>query len=107
MSHYSCSLKLLKQDSKVAGVSDPDKMKGAIYVLQGRSFMNLVLRNWEFVAEFLRVMIKMHHEDKVGKIVLKRSLSKSLFLSSSRFNFLAVYSSASETNFQSLHDKIL
>lgn len=43
---------------------DPDRMKGALFLLSSKTFLNVVLRDWKFISPFLKTMALAQHEEK-------------------------------------------
>ncbi|KAJ3037851.1 hypothetical protein HDV00_001266 [Rhizophlyctis rosea] len=56
------------------GLRDPDKMKGALYVLKSSGFLSIALRDWKHAAMLMETLSKAQHEDKPSVLELIRKV---------------------------------
>ena len=62
---YKLLPQILQTLQRNAEKIDPDVMKGALYLLSSRNFLNIVLRDWNYLEEFVSTLCLAEHEDKV------------------------------------------
>ncbi|KAI8928589.1 hypothetical protein BC831DRAFT_447887 [Entophlyctis helioformis] len=72
LAKYPFFPRLLANLDASSGRTDPDRMKGSLYVLRTSHFLSMYLYHWKYQSAFIRALVRAQHEDKPSILELIR-----------------------------------